>query len=311
MSTTTSKRRRDGAADEPVAYGRDTDRVRSYYGLPIVKEPAWTWEVPWYLLAGGLAGGSALGAVLADAAGHTEMARRTRLVAAGAAALSPPLLISDLGRPSRFLNMLRAFKPTSAMSMGSWLLAAFAPAAITAAGLDRAGRLPALRTTASGVAAGLGPPLATYTAVLMSDSSNPAWHGARHTLPFVFAASAAASTGAAMSLVGPASQTVPARRLAVAGGLVELAAAQAMRHRLGSVGRVYEEEGAGRFDTAAKVCTAAGAALVALGGRRRLPRVVGAGLLLAGAACTRWSVFEAGFQAARDPEHVVRPQRDG
>lgn len=285
-------------------------QVRSYYGQPIVKEPAWTWEVPWYLLAGGVAGGSSLAAVLADAAGYGELARRTRLAAAAAAAVSPPLLISDLGRPSRFLNMLRVFKPTSAMSMGSWILAAFGTLATSAAALEELDRLPRLRVGLSSSAAALGVPLATYTAVLLSDSSNPAWHGARTTLPFVFAASSAASTGAVMSAVGPGSQTAPARRLAIAGGAAELAAATVMHRRLGSVGRVYDEGAASTFDKAATVCTAAGAGLLALGGRRRVARWAGAGLMVAGAACTRWSVFKAGFQAARDPEHVVRQQRD-
>lgn len=283
--------------------------VRSYYGQPIVKEPAWTWEVPWYLFAGGLAGASSLGAVLADLTGHAELARRTRLVAAGGAAVSPVLLISDLGRPRRFVNMLRVFKPTSAMSVGSWILASFGAATTGAAALDALDRLPRWRTGASQAAAALGVPLATYTAVLLSDSANPAWHGARDTLPFVFAASAAASSGAAMTLVGPADQTVPARRLAVAGGAAELVTAQTMRRRLGAVGRVYHEGAAGRFDTAATACTVAGTALLGLGGRQRAARWAGAALTLAGAVCTRWSVFKAGFQAARDPAHVVRQQR--
>lgn len=286
-------------------------RVRSYYGQPIVKEPAWTWEVPWYLFAGGLAGGSSLAAVLAELAGAADLARRTRLVSAGSAAVSPVLLISDLGRPRRFLNMLRVLKPTSAMSMGSWILASFSTAITGAVALDQLDRLPWLRAGVSQAGAALGVPLATYTAVLLSDSSNPAWHGARHTLPFVFAASAAASTGAAMTLVGPAEQTGPARRLAAAGGAAELVAAEAMRRRLGSVGRVYHHGAAGRFHAAATTCTVAGSALLATSGHRRALRWAGAGLTLAGAVCTRWSVFKAGFQAARDPVHVVRQQRGG
>lgn len=283
--------------------------VRSYHGLPILKEPAWTWEVPWYLLAGGTAGAGSLAAALAEASGRAELARRTRLVVAGATVASPVLLISDLGRPSRFLNMLRVFKPTSAMSMGSWLLATFGGVTTGAVALEQLGWLPRLRTGLSLSSAVLGAPLATYTAVLLSDSSNPAWHGARDVLPFVFAASSAASAGAVMSAVGPGEQTVPARRLAAAAGAVELAAVKVMHRRLGSVGRVYREGGAGRFDKAAMMCTAAGGALLALGGRARAARLAGAGLVLAGAACTRWSVFTAGFQAARDPEHVVAPQR--
>jgi formate-dependent nitrite reductase membrane component NrfD len=144
--------------------------------------------------------------------GRPGLASIARLVGAAGAAVSPALLVMDLGRPSRFVNMLRVFKPTSAMSMGSWLLAAFAPAAVGSGVLGAAGVLPRLQHLAEGVAAGLGLPMCTYTAVLVSDSSIPVWHGARHALPFVFAGSAAASAGAMAALLAPATEVAPARR---------------------------------------------------------------------------------------------------
>jgi formate-dependent nitrite reductase membrane component NrfD len=94
-------------------------RGRSYYGRPVVKQPVWTWEIPWYFFTGGLAGCSATMAAMAGAAGNRELARRAWPVALAAAAASPVLLVSDLGRPERFLNMLRMFKVTSPMSIGS------------------------------------------------------------------------------------------------------------------------------------------------------------------------------------------------
>jgi hypothetical protein len=297
--------RRDAGGDG----ARHWDQPRSYYGQPIVKEPAWTWQVPWYLFAGGLAGGASLAAAVAEATGRGELARRTRGVAAGAATASPALLISDLGRPRRFVNMLRVFKPTSAMSMGSWLLAAFGPAATGAAALDGLGWLPTARRGLSAGAAVLGVPLTTYTAVLLSDSANPAWHGARNTLPAVFASSAAASAGGAMTLVGPAAQTAPARRLAAAAAAGEVVAFEVMRHRLGSPAAVFRAGRAGWWRRAATGSSLAGAAVLAAAGRGRAGRLAGAGLALTGAVATRWAVFTAGVAAAREPEHVVRQQR--
>jgi hypothetical protein len=287
--------------------------TRTYYGTPVVKEPEWTWEVPWYLFAGGLAGASSTLSALARLTGRRRMAERATLVAAGAAAASPVLLIMDLGRPSRFYNMLRVFKPTSAMSMGSWLLAAYGTATSAGAGLLVLDRLPRLRAGLDAVTAALGLPMATYTAVLMSDSSIPVWHEARDELPFVFAGSAMASAGATAVLLNPPAGAAPARRALLAGVALELAGEQAMERRLGDLAEPYEEGDAGRYATAARACNVAGAALVLIGGRRsgwrRAAGAGGAALVLAGSVCQRWSVFRAGFQSARDPRYVVEPQR--
>ena len=183
--------------------------MRTYYGRPVLKEPEWTWEVPWYLFAGGLAGASAGLAFGARLTGRPGLASVAGKVGAAGAAASPVLLVMDLGRPSRFANMLRVFKPTSAMSMGSWLLTAFVPAAVGSGVLASARRMPRLQRLAEAAAAGLGLPMCTYTAVLVADSSIPVWHEARHELPFVFAGSAAASAGAVAALFAPASWWPP------------------------------------------------------------------------------------------------------
>jgi formate-dependent nitrite reductase membrane component NrfD len=291
----------------------DADGPRSYYGTPVVKEPEWTWEVPWYLFAGGLAGASSTLSLLARATGRTRTAERATLVAAGAALVSPVLLVKDLGRPSRFYNMLRVFKPTSAMSMGSWLLAVYGPVAAAAATLQLSGRLPRLRAVLGAQAGLLGLPMATYTAVLMADSAIPVWHEGRDHLPFVFAGSAAATAGAAALLLAPADEAAPLRRVVVGGVALEGATQTLMEKRLGEVAEPYDEGDAGRYAKAAKVLNAAGAALVAVSGGtgvRRAAGQVGAALVLGGGVCLRWSVFRAGFQSARDPRHVVGPQRE-
>jgi hypothetical protein len=283
---------------------------RSYYGRPVIKEPAWTIEVPWYFFAGGMAGAAAPLAVAARMAGNERLARSAVTVAAAGVAVGTPLLVSDLGRPERFHHMLRLFKPTSPMSMGSWVLAGLGPSAVNAAVSEWFGIFPRLGRVAEVVSGLLGPALSTYTAVLVANTAVPVWHEAGRELPLVFAGSAMASAGAATALLTPAADAGPARRLAVTGAVVELAAGQVMEHRLGELAEPYHQGVAGRYARLAKGCTAAGAAAIGLAGRRRRPlAMAGAGLLLAGSALERLAVYKAGFQSARDPKYVVKPQR--
>ena len=153
-------------------------------------------------------------------------------------------------------------------------------------------------------------PLTTYTGTLIADTAIPVWHEARRELPVLFGASAAASAGAATALFLPREEAGPARRLAVAGTVGALVTTEAMQHRLGFVGEVYEKEAAGKLARVSKVCAAAGAALLATRGRRSRGAIVaGSALVLAGELALRWSVFRAGFQSARDPRYTVIPQK--
>jgi polysulfide reductase-like protein len=283
----------------------------SYYGRPVIKEPAWTLEVPWYFFVGGMAGASAPLAVAARVTGNQRLARSALTVAGAGVAASGPLLVSDLGRPERFHHMLRVIKPTSPMSMGSWVLAAMGPAAVGAAVSDRLGILPGLGRTAEVVSGLLGPILCTYTGVLVANTAVPVWHEAGRELPLVFAGSALASAGAATTVLTPAADAGPARRLAVVGALLELGSVRAMERRLGELAEPYHQGPAGRYAKLARGCTALGAATMAVTGvRRRWAAVAGSGLLLAGSALERLAVYKAGFQSARDPKYVVKPQRE-
>src|SRR3954449_2531075 len=112
------------------------EEPRSYYGRPVIKPPIWTWEIPTYFFTGGLGGASAAFAWAAERSGNRELARNSWLIALGGISVSPLLLTADLGKPMRFINMLRVFKVTSPMNVGSWLLTlaglATAPAASSA-----------------------------------------------------------------------------------------------------------------------------------------------------------------------------------
>jgi hypothetical protein len=285
--------------------------VRSYYGHPVLKEPTWTWEIPTYFFTGGLAGASSVLSLSAKLFGNEKLSRRALYVGAAMDVVNPLLLISDLGRPERFHHMLRMFKVTSPMNVGSWILLANGGASTTAAVLELLGVLRPVKLLAETVAALLGPPLATYTGVLVSDTAIPVWHEARQELPWLFGASAAASAGAAASIVLDPAEAGPARRLAVGGVLAEGALIHAMQLRLGETGEVYHRGKAGRYSWAAKGLATAGAFLLARRGRRsRAAAVAGGALICAGELCVRFAVYHAGKQSARDPKYTVKPQRE-
>ena len=285
--------------------------MSSYYGRPVLKEPVWQPEIPAYFFTGGLAGASSVLSLAGRIGGNETLARRSLYLGAVADLVSPALLISDLGRPERFLNMLRVFKVTSPMSVGSWILFVSGGATSTAALLEWTGRLKPVKYLAELVSSVVGGPLAVYTGTLVADTAIPVWHEARHELPFLFGASAAASAGAAAAIVVPKAEAGPARRLAVGGALVENVLMQAMEKRLGFAGEPYKQGEAGKYAKVAKACTLGGAALLAtLGRKSRLAAATGGGLVLAGEMALRWSVFKAGFQSARDPRYTVGPQRE-
>jgi hypothetical protein len=285
-------------------------QMRSYYGRPVIKEPVWKPEVPFYFFTGGLGGASSALGYLARRRGNEELSSACTWIALAADAASPLLLISDLGRPERFYNMLRVVKVTSPMNIGSWILSFSG----TASGLEAAAHVlgwKRLERGASLAAALFGLPLAVYTATLVSNTAVPVWHEARDELPFLFAASSAASAGAAASMAVAPKQAAPARRIAVASVAAELGLAQLMEKRLGFLGEPYRQGEAGRFAKLAKGLAAGGAAVLGLTGRSsRAGAVAGSALILAGEVALRWSVFKAGFQSARDPAYTVEPQRE-
>jgi formate-dependent nitrite reductase membrane component NrfD len=287
-----------------------TGNGRSYHGRPVLKRPVWSAEVPVYLFAGGLAGASAGVAYLAGARNEQVLARRAWIVASAGIAASPALLISDLGRPARFVYMLRLFKVTSPMSVGSWILSVSGASTSLAAYNAVVGRFGRAGAVARPVAALSGLGLSTYTAALLTNTAVPVWHEARRTLPCVFAAGAALSAGAACTAATPVACASGARRLALTAAACELAATEVMKRRLGMHAEVYRSGGAGRYARIAGVCIGAGAGLMSWRGARSRGAAVAAGTLMcAGALATRWSVFAAGTQSAADPRYVVEPQR--
>jgi formate-dependent nitrite reductase membrane component NrfD len=299
--------------------GRPTPN--SYYGRPIVKAPVWTHDIPAYLFTGGLAAGSSLLAAGADLTGRPVLRRAGRLTALAALGASAYFLVNDLGRPERFHHMLRVAKPTSPMSMGTWILSAFGALAGSAAAADLATMSPRLRGLSTGVARGTGlgaaavaPALATYTGVLLADTAMPSWHAAYQDLPVVFAGSALAS-GAGVGLVvaavtpGGMAEAAPARRLAVAGAALELYGAHAAETRHGMLSEPFVTGRAGRLLRIGRTLTALGAVGALFGRRSRVATAASGVSLLAASLATRFGIYEAGVASAADPKYTVDPQR--
>jgi hypothetical protein len=199
-----------------------------YYGMPALKRPQWTVEVPIYFFVGGLAGAAALIATVGQLSStDARLIRHSRWLAAVGGLISPALLISDLGMPSRFLNMLRVFKIQSPMSVGSWTLVAFsnsAAAAAVLAELEKRRPNAAVRVLTNGaqIASALtGLILSTYTGVLIGATAIPLWNEHVSTLPIHFAASGVASAASILELAGNESEAL--NRIAIGAAVAETA----------------------------------------------------------------------------------------
>ena len=291
----------------------------TYYGRPALKEPVWIWTVPTYFYVGGTAGAAAVLAAAAQALDAEELHRlvkASRWVAAVGGALGSALLITDLGRPERFLHMLRVIRPTSAMSLGSWVLAGAASSTLGSALLsDRQGFLGRLGHFAGYTAALLGMPLSGYTAVLLGNTAVPVWKAARRGLPPLFIGTSISGLSALFGLLpvvlSPREETI-VERFGIAGKAIDLIAMTVVEReaeRVDPVGRPLREGLSGTLWKAARAMTAASLALSLLPGRSRVRRAATGLIGTVGALTLRFAVFHAGKASARDPKATFVPQR--
>jgi hypothetical protein len=282
----------------------------SYYGKPVLNQPVWqSPDIPGYLFLGGLAGGASLLGAGADLTGRPVLGRAVKAGAFAAGSLSLAALVHDLGRRTRFLNMLRVFKVTSPMSVGSWILAGYVPAAGVAALSALTGRLPKIGAAATAGSALLGPAVASYTAALISNTAVPAWHDGYPEMPFIFVGSGAMAAGGLGMLAAPVAEAEPARNLALLGAAMEAAAFERMEHRIGMTAEPYSEGRAGTYVKAGKALSMLGTAGVLLGRRNRAASALSGTALIVASAFTRWGIYHAGMASAGDPKYTVVPQR--
>lgn len=307
-NTRTRRRGKGRGGEQPMVPRAE---FRSYYGRPVLQQPVWkSPEVPGYLFFGGLAGASSVLGAFAQADGNHDLARAAKTASLGAIAVSAVALIADLGRPARFVNMLRVFKPSSPMSVGSWLLAAYGPVSGAAAASAVTGRLPKAGAAATAAAALLGTGVATYTAALVCDTAVPAWHDGHREMPYLFAGSAASAAGGLGMLAVSPQHSGQAARFALLGAAAELTAERLMVRRLGDTAEPYEQGRSGTLLHVAQALTAAGAGTALLARRHRAVAALSGAALLASSALTRFGIFEAGRVSAGDPRYTIQPQRE-
>jgi formate-dependent nitrite reductase membrane component NrfD len=281
----------------------------SYYRKPILKEPVWIWTVPMYFYVGGVSGAAlVLGAVTRLIGGPVlrPLARTCHWVGFIGGGVGSVLLIADLGRPERFLAMLRVFRSRSPMSVGSWILAITPPCAGAAAIVGD--------PVSSLVAGMLGIPLSGYTAVLLSNTAIPLWQKARISMPLLFIGSAMTSAAQLLKLL-PVKLPPQAHRaintFGIAGSIAELFAGWMVEEdaqRVPVVAKPLYEGVAGTLWSASKMLTGAGLVL-SIFGRSRWAYRSGAILGTAGAVALRFAIFHAGKASARDPRATFHLQR--
>ncbi len=281
----------------------------SYYGRPIVKAHDWKWYIPAYFWIGGMAGAAGVACVVARLLGYDKLATVQKRAALAGVLVSPVLLIADLGMPQRFVNMLRVFKLSSPMSVGTWIISAFGGAIVASTAAELLGQERASRGLEY-VVAFIGPMLTVYTAVLVCDTATPVWHEAYETLPFVFVASGVSAAGAVGAAFSPPAERALPRRMMTFGALGLGVASQVMERRLGAfIAEPYRQGRGGTLMRISSVLGLAGA-VVSLAGHDNVitTRCAAACVSLAG-MFERFAVMAAGKQSASDPKYVVEPQR--
>ena len=327
LSGEAAEQRASGAAEKHIkSYAQNWKSLpdedasdTTYYDRPMLNDPVWEWAIPTYYYVGGLTGASlalAAASQIGDASSREGLIRRGHTIGLIGACVSGGLLIYDLGVPSRFYNMLRVFRPTSAMNMGAWILSGTGGTAFGALLFRGRGGIIGLLGEFCGYLAGIfGAGLATYTGVLVSGSAVPIWQASRKILPLLFGASAMSSAGAFFEIF---SSNPEERRITNIFGAVgqgtEIIAAIVMEKQASvvpRVGRPFKRGLSGFLWRTAAVLTIGtmASALIPKGTRKR--RIIVAALGTLGSALMRMSIEKIGTASARDARASFHQQRAG
>jgi protein NrfD len=306
--------------------------IPTYYDLPPLKQSLYGWKVSAYIWVAGIAGSSQILATIGeftDRNSYAGIIRNGRYIALAGSVVGSVLLIVDLHTPSRFYNMLRIFRPTSPMSIGSYVLTSFGAlsAGLAAAQLARdlgagGGALDRAATIAQIPAAMTGAAMSTYTGALLAATSAPVWAALPKLLPASFGASAMASAAAALSLLAGGSERETLHRVELVASTIELALVAMLP------GRLREKGIATRIGVAPVLAMAATPLLHQIAGAIERPgagdtaaqtraaqtRAVRFGkasavAVLAGAFLLRHLVLRAGNESAKRPRDYFRFSR--
>jgi formate-dependent nitrite reductase membrane component NrfD len=289
----------------------------AYYDRPLLKEPVWKPYIPLYYYAGGAAGASLALAAAAQLEGSRDldrMIRRCHWTGIIGSSIGGILLIADLGRPARFLFMLRVFRPTSPMNMGAWVLAAAPAAAVTAGLFARTAGLWAKIGEAAGYFSGVfGLALSTYTGVLVANSAIPLWQESRRELPPLFGASAMSSAAAILNFLPQYPRAARlTRAFGTAGAAAELAAGLLLERRVSaipSVVRPLRHGATAALWRAGAIATAGCLLALLLPKQSRKTRAAAGAFGTMGSLAIRFAIHFAGVRSARDPRASFHSQR--
>lgn len=291
----------------------------TYYDKPMLKEPVWEWAIPLYYYIGGLTGASlVLGAAaqIRQSKQLDNLIGRCHWIGLVGSTISGGLLIYDLGKPSRFLNMLRVFRPTSPMNVGAWILSGTGATATGALIFSGRGGLFGSLGKILGYKAGVfGLGLATYTGVLIANSAIPIWQESRRALPVLFGTSALASLGCTFDIF---SENAAERRITNVIGNIgragEIVAGVIMEHHASAVprvGRPFKRGWSGVMWRSAELLTLASLVVSVLPNRTRRTRVSAGILGTLGSLLLRYTVEHFGTVSARDARASFHQQRAG
>lgn len=301
--------------------GRE-DVTPTYYDRPLLKMPDWNWQITTYLFTGGVMGGLGLIQLLADVddEGERTLRRTARITSFLLAAANPAILISHLGRPERFLHMLRIVKLKSPMSLGVWGLVLYtgAAGANVIHELAISGAIPRwLRYFAPGfltpLQALLGAFTAGYTGVLLSASANPLWGSGKRHIPAASVCSGLSSACALSTLLsvleGNHRVVRKLERLELIAAAAELAILTHFEKHAGNYGKPFFTGARGKKVRTYTIQTGILAPMALnLLGMLPLPKpvdatrsVVASVLTLVGGYIFRESLVEAGKLSVRDP----------
>lgn len=288
----------------------------SYYNLPALKPPVWTWEVPLYFFIGGVSGVAGCLAFFAQVFDSDPALVRLLLwMALGGAALCPMLLIADLGRPSRFLYMLRVFKWRSPMSMGVWILVAFSGCTFVAVAANElvlygfaSPGLVDLRWAAEAAGMVTGLLLASYTGVLIGATAVPVWSENRRVLPAHFLISGLGGAAGILELAGfliPVTQVLGF----ASSGIETLLGAWFELHRPAVNRPLHEGRSAVMFRIAGVLAGPGALGLRIIWGSTSVGRYAAASCFIVGALISRYAWIWAGRASAKEPDVQFELQR--
>lgn len=305
-------------------------RQVTYYDLPAAKPSPWGWLVSGYIFVGGLGGSAQVIATAADLAGDPSLApivRRGRYIALASALVGGPLLIIDLRTPQRWYNMLRIFRKTSPMSIGTWVLIGFGVLSAVLAALQFAADRGPSRGEPVKIsmkllqlpAALAGMAMSTYTGALLSSTSTPLWAAAPRRIAAVFGASAMASAAAALSVGqqmrgAPGEASRPLDHIALAAAAAEILLLLSLRRRWREqrLDGALDETGWGLVYDFGVIALGAGVPVLHHGRSlfepKRPPRsaLVISLAILAGGFLLRHVLLKAGNSSARRPRDYFR-----